>query len=122
MKTSRERWFEQLHAARERRRAVELQIDGRAPREAFMATLADIAERMLTQGFVEPSAGHKVQWGGTSTRTSGRGSPFEKLSPVRTPRQRRRLSGLPDDPTVRGVASRLLTDPAMPVHHRQPRQ
>jgi hypothetical protein len=64
MKTARDRWFEQLHAERERRCEAELMIDGRDPREAFMATLALIGQRLCAApDYVEPSEAQKKQWG-----------------------------------------------------------
>jgi hypothetical protein len=40
MQSARDRWFERLHAERERRRYAALMVGGRNPREAFMETLA----------------------------------------------------------------------------------
>jgi hypothetical protein len=64
MISARDRWFERLHTERERRLYAELLIDGRDPREALMATLALIGERLRTgPGYVEPSEAQKKQWG-----------------------------------------------------------
>jgi hypothetical protein len=64
MKSARERWFERLHAERERRLAAALMVDGQDPREAFMARLVVIGERLRSApGYVEPSEAQKNQWG-----------------------------------------------------------
>jgi hypothetical protein len=63
MKSARDRWFEQLHAERERRLATTLMVDGQDPREAFMARLAVIGERLCTvPDYVDPSEAQKKQW------------------------------------------------------------
>jgi hypothetical protein len=64
MKSARDRWFDQLQTEQDRRRYAELLIDGRDPREAFIATLGVIGERLVTApGYVEPSEAEKKQWG-----------------------------------------------------------
>jgi hypothetical protein len=63
MKSSRERWFERLRAERERRREAALMVDGQNPREAFVARLTLIGERLRSSpDFVEPTADQKKQW------------------------------------------------------------
>jgi hypothetical protein len=63
MKSSRDRWFERLHSERERRLYAKLLINGQNPREAFIATLAVIGERLCAApDFVEPSEAQKKQW------------------------------------------------------------
>jgi hypothetical protein len=64
MKTARDRWFEQLHTERERRLAATLMVDGQDPREAFVARLEVIGERLrAAPDFVEPSEAQKREWG-----------------------------------------------------------
>jgi hypothetical protein len=54
MKSARERWFERLHAERDRRRDAELMVDGRDPREVLLAELALMRERMMADPHFEP--------------------------------------------------------------------
>jgi hypothetical protein len=54
MKSARDRWFERLHAERERRRDTALMVDGRNPREVLAETLTLMGQRLASApGFVE---------------------------------------------------------------------
>jgi hypothetical protein len=53
-----------LQGEQDRRLYAELLIDGQDPREAFMAKLAEIGERLCAAPYyVEPSEAQKKQWG-----------------------------------------------------------
>jgi hypothetical protein len=55
MKSARERWFERLHAERDRRRDAELMVDGRNPRELLLEQLSVMGARLRSDpNFVEP--------------------------------------------------------------------
>jgi hypothetical protein len=54
MQSARERWFERLHAERERRRDSEFLVDGRDPREVLLAELDEMGQRMRAHPHYEP--------------------------------------------------------------------
>ena len=64
MQSARDRWFERLHAERERRRYAALMVGGRNPREAFMETLALMGQRLAAApDYVEPTPAEKARMG-----------------------------------------------------------